>query len=281
MTRRRELVEHRRSLGEIRAILNSMKTLAYIETRKLNRYLDAQHAVRQSIETAAIDFLASYPASLPPLTTTQPVYLLVGSERGFCGNFNTAVLRHLNAQLSESPRVTPIIVATGHKLELTLSGDQHVAAQLAGAIVVEEINGVLAQLAHTLADLQQRFGTLQLHAIYHQGMEGGLVSRQLLPPFQNDATPAPVPAYPVDIQLSPESLLLELTEHYLLAALTEILYTSLMAENHHRVQHLDGAIRHLDETTNRMERETNALRQEEITEEIEVILLSVESLEEQ
>jgi F-type H+-transporting ATPase subunit gamma len=58
--------------------------------------------------------------------------------------------------------------------------------------------------------------------------------------------------------------------------LHEIFYASLMAENQRRMQHLEGAIHRLHEKTDGFARRCRALRQEEITEEIEVILLSVE-----
>lgn len=278
MTRRREIIEHHASLGEIRTILNSMKTLAYIETRKLAKYLDAQFAVRKSIQSAATDFLASYPDSFPLIRSAQRVFLLIGAERGFCGNFNASLLGTLAVQLTTHTDSTPVIIATGHKLHLSLSRDSRVVAQHAGASIAEEIPNVLNQLAQTMAELQRQYGMLQLHVIYHHDTEDDITVRQLLPPFQ--ATATTVPACPVEIQLTPAALLLELTEHYLLAALTEILYSSLMAENHQRIQHLDGAIHHLDDTTAQLIRESNALRQEEITEEIEVILLSAASLEE-
>jgi F-type H+-transporting ATPase subunit gamma len=57
-----------------------------------------------------------------------------------------------------------------------------------------------------------------------------------------------------------------------------MLYTSLMMENHHRVTHLEGAVKHLDDQSEDLARQGNTLRQEEIIEEIEVILLSAASL---
>ena len=54
----------------------------------------------------------------------------------------------------------------------------------------------------------------------------------------------------------------------------ELLYVSLMTENHRRMMHLEGAVKHLDEESDKLARQYNALRQEEITEEIEIILLS-------
>jgi F-type H+-transporting ATPase subunit gamma len=70
-----------------------------------------------------------------------------------------------------------------------------------------------------------------------------------------------------------------LTEQYLFAALHELLYSSLMAENQRRMQHMDAAVRRLERTSADLLRRRNILRQEEITEEIEVIMLSVEALE--
>ena len=59
---------------------------------------------------------------------------------------------------------------------------------------------------------------------------------------------------------------------------TAVLYP-LMAENRRRMQHLEGAIRRLEERTSELALKRNALRQEEITEEIEVILLSARAVQ--
>ena len=57
-------------------------------------------------------------------------------------------------------------------------------------------------------------------------------------------------------------------------ALHDIAYQSLMAENSARIQHMTGAIRRLDEPAEELTRQYHRARQEEITEEIEVILLN-------
>ena len=67
-----------------------------------------------------------------------------------------------------------------------------------------------------------------------------------------------------------------MTEHYLFAVLHEIFYISLLAENQRRLQHLEGAVKHLDDETVNLRRKSQIYRQEEITEEIEVILLNSE-----
>ena len=65
MPSRRKLDEHRRSIEEVRNIMNSMKTLAYMETRKLDHLLDTQHAVVNSIVIVATDFVSAYTEAMP------------------------------------------------------------------------------------------------------------------------------------------------------------------------------------------------------------------------
>ena len=172
MTRRRNLERHRQSLAEIRDIMNSMKTLAYMETRKLARFLDAQHAVLQSIEDLAADFLSFYPETLPEAKATKPAYLLMGAERGFCGDFNHALLKHLESALQKHPPVNPVLIAIGRKLYTLLEGDLRVAAQIDGASVVEEVTSVFSQVVRELSALQEQNRMLNVYGLYHGGEDG-------------------------------------------------------------------------------------------------------------
>ena len=122
--------------------------------------------------------------------------------------------------------------------------------------------------------------------LYHND-EHQLINQQLLPPFQNllkqglKRRQQPQQSFAPELNLEPREFLLDLSYHYLFVILYEILYTSLMAESRQRVMHLDGAVQHMDEQSEELHRQSNILRQEEIIEEIEVILLSAVSLDEQ
>jgi F-type H+-transporting ATPase subunit gamma len=279
MKSRRQIELHRRSLGEIRDIMNAMKNLAYMETRKLDRFLTAQHAVLDGIEAVVSDFVTSFPEALPATQPGKDIYLLIGSERGFCGDFNEALLRHLQLVERDSAATdAPVLVATGHKLHAPLEDDPRVVALLDGASVVEEVKPVLASLVDTLVTLQAQYSALQLYALYHADDEGQALTRKLLPPFQEPPHSTTGFSQPPLLNLPAPDFLVQLSDHYLFAALNEILYTSLRAENQRRVRHLDSAVDHLDERSAELARQSNARRQEEIIEEIEVILLSAASL---
>jgi len=278
MTHRRELEQHRHTLGEIRDIMNSMKTLAYIESRKLGRFLDAQRAVVAHIETTAADFLGFYPGALPRTEEATPVCLLLGSERGFCGDFNETLLRQLESHLRECSIDTPRLIVTGSKLGNQLEEDPRVVACIDGANVVEEAEKTLSLIINALNELQTKEGAVSLTVLYHDPDKEQIVTTEVLPPFEQYRDTAPGFPHPPVLNLLPAAFLAELIDHYLFAALHEIVYVSLMAENIQRVRHLEGAVQHLDDKSENLLHQSNALRQEEIIEEIEVILLSASSL---
>jgi F-type H+-transporting ATPase subunit gamma len=279
MTRRRELEQHRHTLDEIRGIMNSMKTLAYIESRKLGRFLDAQHAVVAHIESMASDFLGFYSKALPPAGQDIQAYLLLGSERGFCGDFNETLLKSLESHVREYNIDNPRLIVTGSKLGNQLEGDPRVLAYTGGANVVEEAEKTLGLIISTLSELQAKEGPVSLTALYHDPDKEQIVTTEVLPPFEQYRDSAPRFPYPPELNLPPVTFLAELIDHYLFATLHEIMYVSLMAENIQRVRHLEGTVQHLDDKSVNLLHQSNALRQEEIIEEIEVILLSAASLD--
>jgi F-type H+-transporting ATPase subunit gamma len=279
VSRLADLLRHRASLLEIREIMSSMKTLAYLETRKLSQYREAQAAVVENLETAASDLLHFHPRLVPPAAGEVPVRVLLGSERGFCGNFNQALVQRLAAEEQDVARPAPRIVAVGHKLHSALDAAEREAIRLGGAGVADEVGAVLGAVVEVLDDLQARCGPLDVACLYHAG-DDRVAVRVLLPPFAGLAERSPGDRHPPMLFSSPESFWADLVDHYLLAALQDMLYASLMAENHRRITHLEGAVRQLDDETAALARRGNVLRQEEIINEIEVILLSASTLDE-
>lgn len=277
MTGRRNLEEHRHSLNEIKNIMNSMKTLAFKETRKLSRFLESQQAAVKHIENVALDLLAFHPEVLPETRETKSVYILLGSERGFCGDFNYALIRHFDSILPAKASDVSGLLAVGHKLCTLLEGDNRVMTFIDGAGVVEEVTLLLERIVRELITLQEKYTIDTVYCLYHESEEQ-LGLKKILPPFLFSEKILKSFRHSPILNQHPDDLLLSLTDNYLLAALHEIIYTSMMVENHLRVAHLEGAVKRLDERSEELARKCNLLRQEEIIEEIEAILLSASSV---
>lgn len=272
MSHRLEIERHCRKLSEIRGIMDSMKTLAYLETHKLARYILAQQELVSNIDNMAADFLSFYPEVLPGVKTPASIVLIIGSQRGFCGNFNDVLPEQLKTTFDDQQADNTLLIAVGQKLHNLIESMPFESLLIEGANVAEEISKTAEQIARTLDKHKQSLFSLTV--LYHAADNHHIICEKLLPPFMQDEERKPAFTEPPLLNLTPVSFLLELTAEYLFAALHRILYASLMAENTQRVQHLEKAVKHLDEKTNKLSLKSNQLRQEEIIEEIEVILLN-------
>lgn len=263
-------------LRELREVMTAMKNISQIETHRLRRFLSTQRMVVESVERITADFLSHWPQPLELPANAPVVCLVVGSERGFCGDFNVAVRRALDEEFGASADRRAAVIPMGRKLAVKLEGDARVGAVLESPSVADEVQTVLVRLVDALGGLKimgEPFSPLSLVVIHHEWKDQSSrvrVSR----PLQSLGAGGPKYGLPPVLNLTPERMFAELVHHYLLADLQGILYQSLMAEHQQRLQHLEGAIQRLDRQCAELTRRGYALRQEEITEEIELILLS-------
>jgi len=272
MSRSRRLRQHIGQMEDIRSILNSMKNLAFIEIHKLLRSQTVQNKIVEAIESAAMDFLSFHPYSPDRDGKAPHVAVVIGSERGLCGDFNDSLINEMAAA------TYPDVIVIGSRLANRWpDAYPEPAVTLAGANVAEEVPAIVNRLLDAVTSLQETRGFFELSAIYHDNVLNRLSRQPLLPPFQQTVQNGPRFGFPPVLNLDPADFYADLVEHYLFAVLHKLCYTSLMAENQRRLQHLEGAVLHLDNETAKLRRKFQIHRQEEITEEIEVILLNAEN----
>jgi len=273
MTRLREVIHHLGTLADIREIMNAMKNLAIIESRKLGKVLTSQREIVRDIDGIAADFIDHFPFEFP-VNANAHLYILIGADRGFSGNFNHLLQQRYRSLLQDSSETTALTIAIGRKFATTFNSAAPELIFLDGASASEEISNVLNQLVSQIEILQDRHGALGCTVLRHDQLTRNILIQTLLPPFKDKPEDYHAYAFPPLLYLEPGQILSDLIQQYLFAHLYSALSASLLAENEFRVAHLDGAIRHLDERSLELGRQRRSLRQEEIIEEIEVILLN-------
>ena len=272
MSKRRDVRQHIAVLDDIGGIMRAMKNMALMETRKLSRFLGHQRQTVASIEAVIADFLQCYPQ--PHVPPAETLLVMIGSERGFCGDFNEQLI----TALLVLPHTAGLrLVTVGHRLATKLDTDGRVAARLDGPNVTEEVPRVLSALMETLNGLYaETTARLTLLALCHGEDATGVGVYPLLPLVAPPLDGRRFASPPV-LHLAPAVFFVELVDHYLFALLHTLLYRSLMAENRRRLEHMETAIRRLEQQAAALRMRWNALRQEEIIEEIEVIMLNTDT----
>ncbi|HUJ85285.1 MAG TPA: FoF1 ATP synthase subunit gamma [Burkholderiales bacterium] len=270
MSRRHQIEQRLDAYGEVRAILSAMKNIALTELRKLGGQLEQQRRAMATIERAAGDFARFY---APPTAAAQGrgVCIAIGSERGFCGEFNQA--------LAEVARARPErLLLVGTRLAERL-GEHSGADLLPGASVAEELPAVLERVAAWLERAQREAPAAPLGVtVLYEDPEAAAPAARVIAPLPLPDKPPRERGYPPRLTLPPAQFFAALGEQALLMSLQGAFSLSLIAENRHRLDHMDSALRRLDDTTAQLARRANVYRQEEITQEIEVIMLSAEAL---
>jgi F-type H+-transporting ATPase subunit gamma len=272
-----EITQRLARLKEISGIMTAMKSLSLVETRKLARFIDHQRLMLANVEAAAADFLHYFPAA-GSTGTQRIVLLLIGSERGFCGNFNERVLATLHElpTWQQPPELVVVGRRLGSKLESDAGANADMIASLDGPTVTEDVPAVLGRMMDALHKASRlSAGDVALFGLAHDAAGEPRLKRLLPMPatLETRFTHAP------QIQLAPFEFLAELLDQYLLAALFGMLYESLAAENRQRLAHMENALDRLGETLDGLALKRNALRQEKIVEEIEVMLSGEQAFE--
>ena len=280
MSKRRDIDAHIKSLEEISDIMAAMKNLAVLETQKLARLLSAQERAVSTMRAAGTDLLTFYPEALPRHDRPRCLYLVIGSERGLCGDYNDQVLSAIQQRLQDEGGETPILLIVGRKLAARLTEHRYLTVSIEGPSVAEEVQSVMIQVMDRVHELQAREASgvpLAITVISHVAETADVESRSLRP-FEETSDRIPRFADPPLLNVPPRQVLAELIELFLFSLLHKIFYGALLAENRARVAHLEGSIQRLEKEASQLERKRNVLRQEEITQEIELLMLNAERL---
>ena len=271
MSRRRELLGHIERLGEIGELLGAMRSLALAESRRIATFIDAQRETAAVVREAYGHLLRDHGASLAEPPTAGEAICVIGSERGFCGDLNRRLAD--DALAHERDPATRWLLVGSRLVEAWPEQAPAPVARLEGAGIADEVLGVQAALVAALTPLLTASGApLPALTVHAAGADG--ITRTRLLPVSDEALPPAPSAYPIDLQLAPRALHGALLDQYLDVSLAGVLLEALLHENEQRLAHMERARRNVDERLDALARRANRARQEEITEEIEVILLA-------
>jgi len=273
MSRSHKIQLHINSLHEISEIMSAMKNLSLVESKKISQFIVVQSQAVNTIQLAAYDFLHFHPEFYLQPFITNRIVVIIGSERGFCGDYNIKLVRALDTYLESLSGINPILLPIGYKLHSKFEDNTAVDLLISGPSVTEEVSSVIEKMIEVLNTITIRVGASDVHILHMSDESEEPVLTRLLPAFPEKNKPAPKFNTKPDTNIEPVDLFKNLLDEYVFAKLNNIFFTSLMAESQKRVAHLENALNKFDENIASLTRKRNEIRQEDITEEIEVIML--------
>lgn len=283
MTKRIQLKDHIHSLDEIGSIMTAMRNLSLLEVNKIIKFSSCLENSISTVKEVGEDFLNFYPEFYSRLQITKPlIYILIGSERGFCGHFNDNILDMVESLRTTTSEFDVKFIIVGRKLAAKFSNEIRVAKVVDSPNTAEEIPNTIYNLMKSVEQLSSEMSIKldpTLWAILFNEEKKNILEAESWHPFVEFKNKSKyLSSQKPLLNFAPEIFVTDFVEQYIYSMLNFIFYKSFIAENYLRSRHLEAALQRLDEKVIKLKRSLNILRQEEITQEIQVIMLSAEAV---
>ncbi len=274
----------RKRIATVRSTQQITKAMKMVAAAKLRRAQEAAERARPYAGKLTEMFTAVAAGVEPdahPLLARRPErrvdLLVLTSDRGLCGGYNTNLLRFATAFARERSAEIALAVV-GRK------GVEHYRRR-AGRVVVQKL-GILttpapAMAAELAAELTRRFVDEQTDAVYliYTRFRSAISQVPSAVPLLPVATPGEGPPA-VDYIFEPErgALLARLLPRYVEALLTQALLEAVASEHGARMTAMDSATRNAGDMIDRLTLSMNRARQATITKELMEIVSGAEAL---
>jgi F-type H+-transporting ATPase subunit gamma len=285
----------------IRTVQSTAKITRAQELIASSRVVRAQQRVRDATPyarelTRAIEAVVSRSAQIDHPLTSEPEHparaaiLILTSDRGFCGGFNTSVLREAQGlrALLEERGIDVVPYVSGRKgISWHRFRQREMAAEWSGFSEVPAQQNA-AEITSALLDAFTRpadeGGVDEIHVVYTEFVSmltQRPVIRRMLPLEIEETTEqpdGPVPVY--EFEPSPGAVLDALLPWYVESRIFHALLESAAAEIAARRRAMKSATDNANDLLDQLTREANKARQAEITQEISEIVGGANALAE-
>lgn len=247
--------------------LISMSTHARMkhQEKPLEIYRDTINALMQkaaSINNNQHNELLQPSAANPEHT----LVILVGSQKGLCGNFNTMLMQRFNNFAKDNPHFALITVGK-RATQLTTSRYHNRVIAEYNTFGTHNLLVVAQELLNRIIHAHKPYSSVHIISNYAASffMQKPIVN-QIIPAQLPEVTERKTTDY--DIEQPAQEIADYLTRLYLLSQIQHALFQSLLAEHAARFISMDNSTRNAETLLEKMQLDYNKLRQANITREL-------------
>lgn len=267
-------------------ITRAMELIATARIGKAQARLNDARPYAEKLNEVIRNVAAAGSAAHPLLETRQPNtigVLVITSDRGLAGSYNTSVIRMAERQIQEhrsNSREVRLYVV-GNKAQAYFRYRNHVIANAWLDVTDLPAYGDARAVANVLIDDYQS-GAVDAVEVFTTRYVSALTQTPVRRPLLPIEPPAIVEDEPAaagyTFEPSPEAILDRLLPRYLEGSMFGILLDASASEHAARRRAMKAATENAEELTTILSREANAARQAEITTEISEIVGASEAL---
>ncbi len=263
-------MRHRiRAIQTIKKITHAMRLISMSTHSRMKHMQEPLELYQKSIATLLKQAHKAYPSYhntiLNPIEKAhhKTLVILVGSQKGLCGGFNTSLFQLFNKKEKESPSSSIITVGKRATNFIQKNRPENLIA-FYNNFGLHNAQTISESLLHEI--IQHSYSSVIMYgntapSFFSQKP----IELQIIPSIQTEDA-APDIFY--EWEQSAQEILSFLSEKYILSQIENALFQSLLAEHAARFISMDSSTRNAEQLLERMQRDYNKLRQAKITREL-------------
>lgn len=271
-----------KAIETIKKITHAMRLISMSSRSRLKSKEDALSEYMATSQQFFVRIQKSAQDWKSPLTVSaeqkNPLIILIGSQRGLCGNFNTVLFHFFERSISKPDNHGKIqIIVVGKKAINYVEGNPlfEIVAQFPD-LHAKTIGSITNQIMHIIMNNQPQFSPV---TVFSNRLKTFFIQKpheQVLIPFSSsvaDKTTASTAEY--YWEQNPKELLDQLAYQTIEAQLYYLIFESLLAEHAARFISMDNATRNAQTLLEDNQLQYNKLRQAKITKELTELVSSM------
>jgi F-type H+-transporting ATPase subunit gamma len=260
---------HLESLGQLGELVGALRSMAASRAREAQEALVGTRAYCDIIDRAVAGLGSDHPEKTPHDRVERRALLVITSENGFVGGFNT---RLMDAAL-RARAAGDTLAIIGRRGQI-LAAERHIGADVTFAMTSRAAG--ITQLSRRIAARLTDFSHVRiLFAASRPGAAFDLRTVQALPLPQREPDDT---GYPPLTHVGPATLRDRFASEHLFAAIADALMEGLASENGARLHTMNAASRNIDDRLERLRREERAARQEQTTSDMLEVIVGSEAV---
>ncbi len=269
-----------KAIETIKKVTHAMRLISMSSHTKMQAKRKALNHYTETIKDLFYEIKIHKPAwrhqiLMPKADLPQKTLLiLIGSQKGLCGNFNSALFSYFTKMMQKNQYANPTVVAFGKKATTFAKELKNVKVNIKhDKMGINQIEPLSTAIIDMIMDTQNHFTSV---IVFSNAMKNFFIQKptatQLIPLTPEIKESKLVMHEPYVWEQSPEELLEYLAHELLRAILYNLFFESLLAEQAARFISMDNSTRNAQSLLDTTKLAYNKLRQMKITRELTEII---------
>lgn len=268
-----------KTVETIKKITHAMRLIAMSSHARLRLKKQFFQDYQQEINKVVQRITHTIPLKHPLLTTSsqdrqRTLAIVIGSQKGLCGSFNTALVVHALHEFSHIPSEQLDIVLIGKKLHDTFISHPGTIIKHFDQFTAKNLTSINQEILSLIYSSLSLYRSVIVISHYPKSFFVQRAHTTSLIPLQDITTSSPATSQDYIFEQDPQVLIDYLVRMLLDARLHDLLFQSLIAEQAARFIAMDSSTRNATTLLDTMRLNYNKMRQSKITRELTDLIAS-------